>query len=31
LYGWEPSTPLRTGLEETYAWVYDNVQKDIGL
>jgi GDP-D-mannose 3',5'-epimerase len=31
LYGWEPSTPLRTGLEETYAWVYDNVQKDLGL
>jgi nucleoside-diphosphate-sugar epimerase len=24
-YGWEPSTPLRTGLEHTYAWIYDQV------
>lgn len=22
LYAWEPSTPLRDGLEETYAWIY---------
>ena len=21
--GWEPSIPLRTGLETTYAWIYD--------
>jgi GDP-D-mannose 3',5'-epimerase len=21
--GWEPSTSLRTGLEKTYAWIYD--------
>ncbi len=21
--GWEPSTPLRTGLEKTYRWIYD--------
>jgi nucleoside-diphosphate-sugar epimerase len=21
--GWEPSFPLRTGLEKTYAWIYD--------
>jgi nucleoside-diphosphate-sugar epimerase len=21
--GWEPSIPLRTGLEKTYAWIYD--------
>ena len=21
--GWEPDTPLRTGLEKTYAWIYD--------
>ena len=21
--GWEPSTPLREGLEKTYAWIYD--------
>jgi nucleoside-diphosphate-sugar epimerase len=20
---WEPSIPLRTGLEKTYAWIYD--------
>lgn len=25
LYGWEPSTPLASGLERTYAWVYDQV------
>ncbi|MEW6366250.1 MAG: NAD-dependent epimerase/dehydratase family protein [Acidobacteriota bacterium] len=23
--GWEPSTPLRTGLEKTYAWIYDRI------
>lgn len=23
--GWEPSTPLRTGLERTYRWVHDQV------
>lgn len=23
--GWEPSIPLRTGLEKTYAWIYDQV------
>src|SRR5580693_1316510 len=23
LLHWEPSTPLRTGLEKTYAWIYD--------
>ena len=22
---WEPCIPLRTGLEETYAWIYDQV------
>ncbi len=21
--GWEPSIPLRTGMEKTYAWIYD--------
>jgi GDP-D-mannose 3',5'-epimerase len=31
LYGWEPSITLRDGLEKTYAWVYDNVRKDLGL
>jgi GDP-D-mannose 3',5'-epimerase len=25
LLGWEPSTALRTGLEQTYRWVYDQV------
>ena len=24
--GWEPNTPLREGLERTYAWVYDQVR-----
>jgi GDP-D-mannose 3',5'-epimerase len=23
LLGWEPKTPLRIGLEKTYAWIYD--------
>ncbi len=25
--GWEPSTPLRVGLEKTYAWIYDQMVK----
>jgi nucleoside-diphosphate-sugar epimerase len=25
LLGWEPSTPLREGLETTYRWIYDQV------
>ncbi len=25
LLGWAPSTPLRDGLERTYAWIYDQV------
>jgi nucleoside-diphosphate-sugar epimerase len=25
LFGWEPSTRLRDGLAETYAWIYDQV------
>ncbi len=29
-YGWQPSISLREGLEKTYAWVYDNVRKDLG-
>lgn len=24
-YGWEPSTPLREGLEKTYRWIFDQV------
>jgi nucleoside-diphosphate-sugar epimerase len=31
LYGWEPSISLRTGLEETYAWIYDNVRSDLKI
>jgi GDP-D-mannose 3', 5'-epimerase len=23
--GWEPSTPLRTGMEATYRWIYDEM------
>jgi len=30
IYGWEPSISLREGLEKTYAWVYDQVRKDLG-
>ena len=29
IYGWEPSTPLRDGLEKTYAWIYDQVRQDL--
>ena len=25
IYGWEPSITLRTGLERTYAWIYDQM------
>jgi nucleoside-diphosphate-sugar epimerase len=27
--GWEPSTPLRNGLELTYRWIYDEVVKSM--
>lgn len=27
LDGWEPSTPLRTGLERLYGWVYKQVEQ----
>lgn len=27
-YGWEPSTPLREGLERTYAWVEEQVARE---
>ncbi|MDQ1634775.1 MAG: GDP-D-mannose 3, 5-epimerase [Frankiaceae bacterium] len=25
IYGWEPSISLRSGLERTYAWIYDQM------
>ena len=25
LLGWEPSIPLRKGMEKTYAWIYDQI------
>ena len=25
--GWEPSTTLRDGMEKTYRWIYDEIQK----
>ena len=27
LLGWEPSISLRTGLEKTYRWIYDEMTK----
>jgi nucleoside-diphosphate-sugar epimerase len=24
--GWEPSIPLRTGMEKTYAWIHDQMK-----
>jgi nucleoside-diphosphate-sugar epimerase len=26
LIGWAPSISLRTGLEKTYAWIYDEIK-----
>ena len=26
LMGWEPSIPLRVGMEKTYRWIYDQMQ-----
>ena len=26
MLGWEPSIPLRTGMERTYAWIYDQIK-----
>ena len=28
-YGWEPSITLRAGLEETYAWIREQVERDV--
>ena len=25
--GWEPSIPLRVGMEKTYRWIYDQMAK----
>jgi GDP-D-mannose 3', 5'-epimerase len=27
--GWEPSTSLRQGLEQTYAWIYDQLRSGV--
>jgi len=27
LYGWEPDTQLKIGIEKTYRWVYDELAK----
>jgi nucleoside-diphosphate-sugar epimerase len=27
MLNWEPSTPLRAGMEKTYAWIYDQMAK----
>jgi GDP-D-mannose 3',5'-epimerase len=27
LYGWEPSISLREGLEQTYRWIYDEMER----
>ena len=29
--GWEPTIGLLAGLEKTYAWIYDNVKREMGL
>ncbi|WP_183101200.1 NAD-dependent epimerase/dehydratase family protein [Nocardioides pelophilus] len=30
VFDWEPSTPLADGMARTYAWVYDQVKRDLG-
>ncbi|HZT22498.1 MAG TPA: NAD-dependent epimerase/dehydratase family protein [Verrucomicrobiae bacterium] len=27
MLGWEPDTPLRVGMEKTYAWIYDQMTR----
>lgn len=29
VFGWEPSTKLRDGLERTYAWIYDQMAPQV--
>lgn len=29
LTGWEPSTSLEVGIENTYAWIYDQLKKEL--
>jgi nucleoside-diphosphate-sugar epimerase len=29
VFGWEPSIPLADGMARTYAWVYDQVKRDL--
>lgn len=29
VHGWEPSTPLITGLEKTYEWVYSEIKRSL--
>jgi nucleoside-diphosphate-sugar epimerase len=26
MLGWEPSIPLRVGMEQTYAWIHDQIK-----
>jgi nucleoside-diphosphate-sugar epimerase len=26
IYGWEPSISLKEGMEQTYAWIYDQLK-----
>ena len=28
IFGWEPSTRLREGLQQTYRWIYEQMLKD---
>jgi GDP-D-mannose 3',5'-epimerase len=31
VFGWEPSTKLRDGLERTYAWIYDQMAPQFSM
>jgi len=28
---WEPSTPLRVGMEQTYRWIWDQMTSDASI
>jgi GDP-D-mannose 3',5'-epimerase len=30
-FGWAPSTPLTSGLERTYRWIYDNMRAGVAV
>jgi nucleoside-diphosphate-sugar epimerase len=31
VFGWEPNTRLRDGMEKTYAWIYDQMHRKVAV